>query len=110
MQLSHVQNSLIQNAISLTVLVKSVEIISGEIVLAINNHLPNTSGEKLNNQLVQIRPAPIWWQILPAERCCFCGGQTRFWSIKKKVPVCVTCANSYPEGAVPNESDWRNLP
>ncbi len=79
-------------------------------MLTLENYILNRAGKYVDDRAIQIHLEAKWYQILPAERCCFCTVQTRYWSTKKKVPVCPDCANCYEESAVPDRNEWRDLP
>jgi hypothetical protein len=56
--------------------------------------------------MIKIVHEPADFADAPAESCCLCGKETRWWCEEKDVPVCPDCAARHNTSMLPLKADW----
>jgi hypothetical protein len=56
--------------------------------------------------MIKVVREPAEFSKDPAEHCCVCGQETRWWYEVKDVPVCPDCAARSDCPSIPSKADW----
>lgn len=43
---------------------------------------------------------------MPYESCTICSKGTQYWSEKRDIPVCISCAKKHTENELPTKEEW----